>query len=349
MRYVLLLLTILTAALSIWYYRNNITPEGEALAARRLQMEQDAVTIQKTANECREKLNAAQDVTQEAEIAAEQFQARYLDKKREQYQEHADASYRQAMQEQEAEVNGHNQKINHIRLRLAKQKENDKAARQELLEKKEQMRTLLSRLAEKQRNLQTEITREARDTAKTREEGKARKKSSGQPSSKGNTEELQAQISRIQRARAGAQEKIRDLDAALAAQEEEAGKRELLMQKAEEKLTQQKNAALADDDHEAAPAMMDVTDDDLLATADYREQSRAVRQAFAQAQKEEERASRAYDRARAAMGKASRDELARLVKEEKDHGAFRKLFTGAASVVGFILLLLTAGAFRRVN
>ena len=41
--------------------------------------------------------------------------------------------------------------------------------------------------------------------------------------------------------------------------------------------------------------------------------------------------------------------LKKLEKEEKDHASFQKLFTGAASVVGFILLLFTVGAFRRSN
>ena len=45
MRYVLLLLTILTAALSVWYYQHKITPEGEALAARKQTMEEAAVTL----------------------------------------------------------------------------------------------------------------------------------------------------------------------------------------------------------------------------------------------------------------------------------------------------------------
>lgn len=81
MRYVLLLLTILTAGLSVWYYQHKITPEGEALAARKQTMEEAAVTLQQTVNESRTKLNNAQDATRDAELALEKFQAHYLDKK----------------------------------------------------------------------------------------------------------------------------------------------------------------------------------------------------------------------------------------------------------------------------
>ncbi len=35
MRYVLLLLTLLTAAFSVWYYQNRISPEGKELAAQK--------------------------------------------------------------------------------------------------------------------------------------------------------------------------------------------------------------------------------------------------------------------------------------------------------------------------
>ena len=99
MRYVLLLLTILTAGLSVWYYQHKITPKGEALAARKQTMEEAAVTLQQTVNESRTKLNNAQDATRDAELALEKFQAHYLDKKRQQYQENADASYRKAMED----------------------------------------------------------------------------------------------------------------------------------------------------------------------------------------------------------------------------------------------------------
>ena len=118
MRYVLLLLTILTAALSVWYYQHKITPEGEALAARKQTMEEAAVTLQQTVNESRTKLNNAQDATRDAELALEKFQAHYLDKKRQQYQENADASYRKAMEDHQEEVNDHNQKMEHFRCLL---------------------------------------------------------------------------------------------------------------------------------------------------------------------------------------------------------------------------------------
>ena len=39
MRYVLLLLTILTAGFSVWYYQHHISPEGKELAARKTAME----------------------------------------------------------------------------------------------------------------------------------------------------------------------------------------------------------------------------------------------------------------------------------------------------------------------
>lgn len=157
MRYVLLLLTILTAALSVWYYQHKITPEGEALAARKQTMEEAAVTLQQTVNESRTKLNNAQDATRDAELALEKFQAHYLDKKRQQYQENADASYRKAMEDHQEEVNDHNQKMEHFRQRAAKQRESTKSARQELLQKKEQMRGLLAKLTDKQRSIQKEL------------------------------------------------------------------------------------------------------------------------------------------------------------------------------------------------
>ena len=48
MRYVLLLLTILTAGFSVWYYQHHISPEGKELAARKTAMEQEAVVLEKT-------------------------------------------------------------------------------------------------------------------------------------------------------------------------------------------------------------------------------------------------------------------------------------------------------------
>ena len=212
------------------------------------------------------------------------------------------------------------------------------------------MRGLLAKLTDKQRSIQKELADAEREAAKSREDSKTKKKSAARaPSQKVNTEALQTQLGRIHQAIAGTNEKIRQLDADLTTQEQKAVKLELRLQNAEKKLTEQKDTALADDREEKVPDMMDVTDDDLLATAEYREQSKTVREAFARAQKEEAQASHAYDRARAAMGRASKEELADLNKQEKDHASFQKLFTGAVSVVGFILLLFTVGAFRRSN
>lgn len=87
----------------------------------------------------------------------------------------------------------------------------------------------------------------------------------------------------------------------------------------------------------------------MLAAAEYRELSGDVRKTLQQAREKEEQASRAYDEARAAMRKASREEVNKLAKKEKDHASFQKLFTGAASVAGFILLLFTGAAFRSSN
>lgn len=42
MRYVLLLLTLLTAGFSVWYYQNRISPEGKELAAQKTTLEQEA-------------------------------------------------------------------------------------------------------------------------------------------------------------------------------------------------------------------------------------------------------------------------------------------------------------------
>lgn len=141
---------------------------------------------------------------------------------------------------------------------------------------------------------------------------------------------------------------MKAVDAALETLEEKSGKQERLMQKAEEKLTQQKNKVLADDDRDES-AVPEPGDEDLLASAEYRELSRDVRKTLEQARKKEEQASRAYDEARAAMRKVSREEVKKLAKKEKDHDSFQKLFTGAASVAGFILLLFTGAAFRSSN
>lgn len=348
MRYVLLLLTILTAGFSVWYYQNRISPEGKELAARKTTMAQEAVVLEKNVGQTRKKLDEAQDATRAAEEAMDQFQETYLEQKRQQQQDAQDAAYRKSVAEQQEEVAEHDQKIDQLRRRMSRQKENSKSAREELLQKREGMKTLLSRLADRQRSLQTELGQAERELSKNREDAKAKKKFSGAAPQKGNIAELQAQMTRIRAATAATNKKMQQLDAALEDLEEKNGKQELRMRKAEEKLAEQKNKALTDDDREEAAAQ-DLGDDDLLATAAYRERSKAVRNALEQARKEEEQASRAYDEARSEMYKASREEVKKLEKEEKDHASFQKMFTGAASVVGFILLLFTVGAFRRSN
>lgn len=348
MRYVLLLLTILTAGFSVWYYQNRISPESRELAARKTAMEQNAVAVEKTVSETRKKLDETQDATRTAEEAVEKFQQAYLDQKRQEQQDALDAAYKKNAAEQQEEAAAHNQKIDQLRRRMNRQKESSKSAREELLQKREGLKTLLARLADKQRSLQTELGQAERELSKNREDAKSKKKFSGAAPQKENIADIQAQMNRIRAATTAANKKMRLLDDALEAQEEHAGKQELQMQKAEEKLTEQKNRALADDDQEenAAP---DLGDDELLATAGYREQSKAVREALEKARKEEEQASRAYDEARAEMRHASREEVKKLEKEESDQASFRKLFTGGASVVGFLLLLFTVGAFRRSN
>lgn len=348
MRYVLLLLTILTAGFSVWYYQNRISPESRELAARKTAMEQNAVALEKTVSETRKKLDETQDATRTAEDAVEKFQQAYLDQKRQEQQDALDAAYKKNVAEQQEEAAAHNQKIDQLRRRMNRQKENSKSAREELLQKRAGLKTLLARLADKQRSLQTELGQAERELSKNREDAKSKKKFSGAAPQKENIADLQAQMNRIRAATAAANKKMCLLDNALEAQEEHAGKQELQMQKAEEKLTEQKNRALADDDQEenAAP---DLGDDEFLATAGYREQSKAVREALEKARKEEEQASRAYDEARAEMRRASREEVKKLEKEESDLASFRKLFTGGASVVGFFLLLFTVGAFRRSN
>lgn len=348
MRYVLLLLTILTAGFSVWYYQNRISPESRELAARKTAMEQNAVALEKTVSETRKKLDETQDATRTAEDAVEKFQQAYLDQKRQEQQDALDAAYKKNVAEQQEEAAAHNQKIDQLRRRMNRQKENSKSAREELLQKRAGLKTLLARLADKQRSLQTELGQAERELSKNREDAKSKKKFSGAAPQKENIADLQAQMNRIRAATAAANKKMCLLDNALEAQEEHAGKQELQMQKAEEKLTEQKNRALADDDQEenAAP---DLGDDEFLATAGYREQSKAVREALEKARKEEEQASRAYDEARAEMRRASREEVKKLEKEESDQASFRKLFTGGASVVSFFLLLFTVGAFRRSN
>ena len=45
LRYVLLLLTLLTAGFSVWYYQNRISPEGKELAAQKTTLEQELSLI----------------------------------------------------------------------------------------------------------------------------------------------------------------------------------------------------------------------------------------------------------------------------------------------------------------
>ena len=63
MRYVLLLLTLLTAGFSVWYYQNRISPEGKELAAQKTTLEQEAAILEKAVIQSREKLDDAQDAT----------------------------------------------------------------------------------------------------------------------------------------------------------------------------------------------------------------------------------------------------------------------------------------------
>ena len=344
MRYVLLLLTLLTAGFSVWYYQNRISPEGKELAAQKTTLEQEAAILEKAVIQSRKKLDDAQDATRAAEEDIERFQQAYLQQKRQQHQEIQDSAYQKSVADQQE----HDQKIDRLRRRMKRQRESTKSAREELLRKKEGMRTQLDRLTDQQRSIQAELEQAERELAQKREEAKSRKKLSGIAPQKGNISELQAQMNLIRQKTAAAKEKIKAVDAALETLEEKSGKQERLMQKAEEKLTEQKNKVLADDDRDES-AVPEPGDEDLLAAAEYRELSGDVRKTLEQARKKEEQASRAYDEARAAMRKASREEVNKLAKKEKDHASFQKLFTGAASVAGFILLLFTGAAFRSSN
>ena len=67
MRYVLLLLTLLTAGFSVWYYQNRISPEGKELAAQKTTLEQEAAILEKAVIQSRKKLDDAQDATRAAE------------------------------------------------------------------------------------------------------------------------------------------------------------------------------------------------------------------------------------------------------------------------------------------
>lgn len=348
MRYVLLLLTLLTAGFSVWYYQNRISPEGKELAAQKTTLEQEAAILEKAVIQSRKKLDDAQDATRAAEEDIERFQQAYLQQKRQQHQEIQDSAYQKSVADQQEEMKEHDQKIDRLRRRMKRQRENSKSAREELLRKKEGMRTQLDRLTDQQRSIQAELEQAERELAQKREEVKSRKKLSGIAPQKGNISELQTRMNLIRQKTAAAKEKMKAVDAALETLEEKSGKQERLMQKAEEKLTEQKNKVLADDDRDES-AVPEPGDEDLLAAAEYRELSRDVRKTLEQARKKEEQASRAYDEARAAMRKTSREEVNKLVKKEKDHASFQKLFTGAASVAGFILLLFTGAAFRSGN
>ena len=321
MRYVLLLLTLLTAGFSVWYYQNRISPEGKELAAQKTTLEQEAAILEKAVIQSRKKLDDAQDATRAAEEDIERFKQAYLQQKRQQHQEIQDAAYQKSVADQQEEVKEHDQKIDRLRRRMKRQRENSKSA---------------------------ELEQAERELAQKREEAKSRKKLSGIAPQKGNISELQTRMNLIRQKTAAAKEKMKAVDAALETLEKKSGKQERLMQKAEEKLTEQKNKVLADDDRDES-AVPEPGDEDLLAAAEYRELSRDVRKTLEQARKKEEQSSRAYDEARAAMRKTSREEVNKLAKKEKDHASFQKLFTGAASVAGFILLLFTGAAFRSSN
>lgn len=349
MRYVLLLLTILTAGLSIWYYQTRISPEGKELNARKTAMKQASGTLQKKVNQIRKELDKAQDAAEEGELAVEKFREAYLEKKREQEQKAEEEAYRKDMAEQKEEVDEHNQKLLQLRKRMTAQKANSKSARENLLQEKERLNTLLRKLNDKQRSIQAELTNTEHEAAQKQEEAKTRKKFSGSAARKGNLTELRAQLNGIQKAIAGMHEKIRRADTALAAHEEKAGKQEQRMRKTEEKLAEQKNRALADEEEEEETPVTATADEDLLAAPEYREQSRTVREALAKAREKEKQVFRTYDQMRSELNKASREEAKGLEKEEKDHASFRKLFTAGASVAGFLLLLFTVGAFRRNN
>lgn len=81
MRYVLLLLTLLTAGFSVWYYQNRISPEGKELSAQKTTLEQEAAILEKAVIQSRKKLDDAQDATRAAEEDIERFQQAYLEQK----------------------------------------------------------------------------------------------------------------------------------------------------------------------------------------------------------------------------------------------------------------------------
>ena len=153
MRYVLLLLTLLTAGFSVWYYQNRISPEGKELAAQKTTLEQEAAILEKAVIQSRKKLDDAQDATRAAEEDIERFKQAYLQQKRQQHQEIQDAAYQKSVADQQEEVKEHDQKIDRLRRRMKRQRESTKSAREELLRKKEGMRTQLDRLTDQQRSI----------------------------------------------------------------------------------------------------------------------------------------------------------------------------------------------------
>lgn len=123
MRYVLLLLTLLTAGFSVWYYQNRISPEGKELAAQKTTLEQEAAILEKAVIQSRKKLDDAQDATRAAEEDIERFQQVYLQQKRQQHQEIQDAAYQKSVADQQEEVKEHDQKIDRLRRRMKRQRE----------------------------------------------------------------------------------------------------------------------------------------------------------------------------------------------------------------------------------
>lgn len=220
MRYVLLLLTLLTAGFSVWYYQNRISPEGKELAAQKTTLEQEAAILEKAVIQSRKKLDDAQDATRAAEEDIERFKQAYLQQKRQQHQEIQDAAYQKSVADQQEEVKEHDQKIDRLRRRMKRQRESTKSAREELLRKKEGMRTQLDRLTDQQRSIQAELEQAERELAQKREEAKSRKKLSGIAPQKGNISELQTQMNLIRQKTAAAKEKMKAVDAALETLEE---------------------------------------------------------------------------------------------------------------------------------
>ena len=191
MRYVLLLLTLLTAGFSVWYYQNRISPEGKELAAQKTTLEQEAAILEKAVIQSRKKLDDAQDATRAAEEDIERFQQAYLQQKRQQHQEIQDSAYQKSVADQQEEVKEHDQKIDRLRRRMKRQRESTKSAREELLRKKEGMRTQLDRLTDQQRSIQAELEQARLDVSTEQAEAlKAIKKTYSSVSKSGKESEL---------------------------------------------------------------------------------------------------------------------------------------------------------------